>query len=330
MPRGSIPLPILAALGGVACLSLMDAFMKSASLAIGAFSAAWLRAVIGSAIMLPIFAVAEARRPPRAVLKLHIERGVISCFMALTFFYSLTKLPLAETIAISFVAPLVALYLARVLLGEAVSRKAIWGSLLGFAGTVIIVSARLGSADFDRDTLLGLASILVSAMLYAYNFIVMRRQSQLAGPAEVALFHSLVSAVLLPVTAIVVAAVAAIYAAPALFPAPTPAALGAMVSAAARFLATNLITVPGTATLGATAISAALTVVGAMALAWAYARAEAQVLVPMEYSGFLWASLFGWLFFAETVTATTLLGTMLIVLGCWLAAGRAEPEQVVV
>ena len=294
MARGTLPLPVLAALAGVACLSLMDAFMKGAALAIGAFSAAWLRAVMGSALMLPIFFAAGARRPPRHVMKLHLERGVISCFMALTFFYALTKLPLAETIAISFVAPLVALYLARAMLGEIVSRAAVGGSLLGFAGAIIIISNRLGSADFDRDAIAGLASILVSAMLYAYNFIVMRRQSQVAGPVEIALFHSLVTALLLAL------------AVPFLFQLPDEAALGA------------------------TAASAALTVIGAMALAWAYARAEAQVLVPMEYSGFLWALLFGWLFFRETVSPVTVFGTMLIVVGCWIAARRKEPEQVVV
>ena len=57
-----------------------------------------------------------------------------------------------------------------------------------------------------------------------------------------------------------------------------------------------------------------------MAIAWAYARAEAQALVPMEYTGFLWASLFGWAFFREAVTLPTLMGTALIVTGCWLAA----------
>lgn len=294
MARGSLPLPILAALCGVAFLSLMDAFMKGAAIAIGAFSAAWLRALIGTALMLPIFFAAGARRPPRAAMKLHLERGTVSCFMAVTFFYALTKLPLAETIAISFVAPLVALYLARALLGETVSRKAVWGSILGFAGAIVIVSNRLGSAGFDRDAVLGLSAILVSAMLYAYNFIVMRRQSQVAGPAEIALFHSAVTALILTL------------AAPLLF------------------------RVPDTAVLGATAASAALTVIGAMLLAWAYARAEAQVLVPMEYSGFLWAILFGWLFFRETVEPVTVLGTVLIVIGCWIAARRQEPEQVVI
>ncbi len=294
MARRSLPLPILTALAGVALLSLMDAFMKGAALAIGAFSAAWLRALIGSALMLPIFFAAGARRPPREAMKLHIERGTVSCFMAVTFFYALTKLPLAETIAISFVAPLVALYLAHVLLGEAVSRAAVWGSLLGFVGAIVIVSNRLGSAGFDRDAVLGLVSILVSALLYAYNFIVMRRQSQVAKPAEIALFHSAVTALILAL------------AAPFLF------------------------RVPDAAVLGATAASAALTVMGAMLLAWAYARAEAQVLVPMEYSGFLWAVLFGWLFFRETADPVTVIGTGLIVIGCWIAARRQEPEQVVV
>ena len=294
MARIPVPLPIVAALLGVACLSLMDALMKGAALAVGAFSAAWLRAVIGTAMMLPIWLATSARRPPKAVMKLHIERGVVSCFMALSFFYALTKLPIAETIAISFIAPLVALYLARALLGEVIARSAIWGSLLGFLGTVVIVSGRLGRGGFDPDALLGLVSILVSALLYAYNFIVMRRQSQVAGPVEVALFHSLVTALLLAL------------AAPFVFQ------------------------LPNGVTLGETGASAALTVVGAMMLAWAYARAEAQVLVPMEYSGFLWASLFGWLFFREAVAPATLLGTALIVLGCWIAARRKDTEQVLV
>ncbi|WP_133364677.1 DMT family transporter [Qipengyuania sediminis] len=292
--RGANSLPILAALTGVALLSLMDAFMKDAALAIGALTAAWLRAVFGTALVLPLWLATGARRVPRDALALHLERGVVSCFMAVTFFFALTKLPLAETIAISFVAPLVTLYLARVLLGEAVTRAAVGGSLLGFAGTIVIVGDRLGSAGFDADTAWGLAAILLSSMLYAYNFIVMRRQSQVAGPVEVAVFHSGVAALLLAL------------AAPFFFVRPDAGSAGYI------------------------AISAVLTVAGAMTLAWAYARAEAQKLVPMEYSGFLWASLFGWLFFREGVSPVTVFGTALIVAGCWIAARRQDTEQAVV
>lgn len=325
-----LPLPVIAALGGVACLSLMDAFMKGASLAIGAFSAAWLRGAIGAAIMAPIFLLAAPRLPPRAVMKLHLERGIVSCFMALTFFYALTKLPLAETIAISFVAPLVALYLARALLGEVISRAAVWGSVLGFTGAIVIISNRLGRADFDRDAVLGLVSILVSAMLYAYNFIVMRKQSQVAGPVEVALFHSLVTAVLIPLLAALAVVGSAVYLGAVMAPYVGTIPLPALMREALYLVSDQLVRIPDADTLAATAASAALTVCGAMLLAWAYARAEAQVLVPMEYSGFGWASLFGWLFFRETVAPLTLLGTVLIVIGCWIAARRKRPEQVVV
>lgn len=84
---------------------------------------------------------------------------------------------------------------------------------------------------------------------------------------------------------------------------------------------------PGEVTVPLIAGSAVLSVAGAMMFAWAYARAEAQALVPLEYSGFVWAGLFGWLFFREPVTLPTLAGAALIVLGCWLAAPRKRPEQ---
>ena len=282
-------LPRLMAVLAVASLPLMDAYMKSAALAVGALSAAWLRSLIATAIALPLWLARGGRWPQRAVLTLHLQRSVVATFMALTFFYAITKLPLAEAIAISFVAPLIALYLARLMLGEIIRREAIAASLLGFAGTLVIIGGKVGQAEFDRDTALGLAAILTSAMLYAYSFILIRRQSQVAGPAEIATFHSGVSVLLLGI------------------PAPF------------------LFEMPDSDTLRDLAAAAVLTVIGAMAFAWAYARAEAQVLVPLEYSGFLWASVFGWLFFAERLTLPTLAGTAIIVGACWLAARGRRP-----
>ena len=129
-------------------------------------------------------------------------------------------------------------------------------------------------------------------MLYAWNLILQRQQAQIANPGEIATFHSGVG--------------------------------GLVLALAAPFL----LVVPDSETLQAIGISAALTVAGAMVLAWAYARAEAQVLVPLEYSGFLWASLFGWLFFREGVTWPTIVGAAMIAFGSWYAAPRKPPEKV--
>lgn len=284
-------LPFVAAAAGVGCLSVMDAFMKEAALTTGTFTATVLRSLIGAAIIAPFWLLRRAGWPDWPTMKLHIERGIISAFMALSFFYSLTKLPLAEAIAISFIAPLIALYLARILLGEVIQPKAIFASVLGFAGTIVIISGKIGQGDFDNDAALGLAALMVSAMLYAYNFIVIRKQSQRAGPVEIATFHSGIGGMVLLLLVPVLG---------------TPVVSEALLPLAA---------------------AGVLTVCGAMALAWAYARAEAQALVPIEYSGFLWASVLGWAFFREAVTVPTTAGTALIVTGCWLAARKGKVRK---
>jgi drug/metabolite transporter (DMT)-like permease len=287
-PRHTL-LPFAAALMGVGFLSLMDAFMKEAALVAGAYTATLLRAFIGAAIVAPVWLTRGPRIPSRAVMKLHVERGIVSAFMALTFFYAITKLALAEAIALSFIAPLIALYLARVLLGETISRAATLASLLGFAGTLVIVSGRIGGGTFDTDAALGMASLFVSALLYAYNFIVIRRQAQVAGPMEIATFHSGIGGLVLLTLA------------PFLWQPPSGGAWLPLLAAGA------------------------LTVAGSLSIAWAYARAEASALVATEYSGFVWAAIFGWAFFREPVTTPTLAGTALIVAGCWLAARPRPP-----
>lgn len=282
-------LPILVAFAGVGFLSVMDAFMKEAALLAGAFTATLLRSAIGGAIIAPIWLARGPAWPGPRALRLHLLRGVLSAVMALTFFYALTKLPLAETIALAFIAPIVTLYLASVLLGETISRAAIGASLLGFAGTLVIIGGRIGQGSFDEDAALGLASIIVSALLYAYSFIVIRRQAQLAGPVEIATFHSTISALVLLVFA------------PFAWVTPPTEAWAPLIA------------------------GGALTVAGALAVAWAYARAEAQVLVPIEYSGFLWASVLGWVFFNEVPGLATWAGTALIVTGCWLITRQTRP-----
>ena len=289
-PHGHRLLPFVAAFAAVAALSLMDAVMKGASLAAGVYTATLLRALMGAAIIAPFWLARRSGWPSRAVMKLHLERGVISAFMALSFFYSLTKLPIAEAIAISFVAPLIALYLARVMLGEVIRPKAILASVLGFAGTLVIIGGRIGQGAFDDDVGLGLLALGFSALLYAYNFIVIRRQSQAAGPLEIATFHSGVGGLVL---------------------------LG---------FAPFFFQLPNLHALGLIGVGAVLTVGAAMALAWAYAREEAQALMPIEYSAFLWAAAFGWLFFQEKVTLATLAGTALIVTGCWLATRKGRSQ----
>lgn len=277
-------LPFIAAAAGVGCLAVMDALMKGAALAAGTYTASLLRSLVGMALVAPVWLARGAIWPRRNVMKLHIERGIVSAAMALTWFYALTQLPIAEAIALSFVAPLVALYLAHWLLGEQIGKSAIIASVLGLAGTLVILSGRLGRNELDAGLATGLISLAVSALLYAYNFVIIRKQSQVAQPLEVATFHSGIGA------------------------------LVHLVGLPFFFVWPNM------EVLGITALSGLLTVIGAITVAWAYAREEAQWLVPLEYTGFLWASAMGWLIYSERLTLETLTGAALIVVGSMLVA----------
>nr|WP_100867612.1 DMT family transporter [Novosphingobium kunmingense] len=283
-------MPFLAVAAGIASFSVMDGLMKSASLAIGAYSAMLWRSAAGVVLMAPAWKLRGGTMPQAALLRLHALRGANTAGMAVSFFYGITKLPLAEGIAISFIAPLIALYLAAILLGEWVARRAVLASLLGLSGVIVICAARLGEGGYDRDAVLGIAAILFSAALYAWNLILQRQQAQIADPVEIALFQAVFTGL-------------------------------ALLPFAPWF--GHLLPV---AQWSAIALSAVLAMLSLMLIAWGYARAETQVLLPMEYTAFLWAAVTGWVMFGEALTPATVAGAVLIVVGCWIAA-RGHTEQ---
>jgi S-adenosylmethionine uptake transporter len=275
---------------GIAFFSLMDAAMKDLSLALGAYNAVVWRNMIGAVLTGVLFLATRQSWPQIHVLRLHAWRSTVVAAMALSFFWALARLPLAEAIGLSFVAPVIALYLAAILLGETIGREAIIASIAGLGGVAIILFGKF-SGDYDKDALWGVAAVLFSAVVYAYNLVLARQQAQLAGPIEIAFFQNLLlSAVLM-------------LAGPWLLQ-PVPAEKLPMLGAAAT-----------------------LAIVALLLLSWAYARAEAQILIPVEYTAFVWAAIFGWAFFAEPVTVWTIAGTALIVAGS-LVAARVKPVPV--
>ncbi len=279
----------LVALAGIGTYSGMDVVMKGLSLELGAYNAMLWRSILSVALAGALFAWRRPAWPNRDVLRLHIWRGCVIAVMAFFFFWGLKYLPVAEAIGLTFIAPLIALYLAAAILREQIGRQAVIASLIGVMGASTIIVGRL-TGDYDADTGRGIAAILISAMLYAYNIILQRQQALVAKPIEIAFFQN--------VTVIV------------LFASLSP------------WLATQ----PPVAQAPNLALAAVLGLVSLMMMSWAYARAPANSLIPVEYTAFAWAALLGWLVFAESITLATVFGTAMIVTGCLVAAWQ-RPER---
>lgn len=287
-PAISTSAPPLAALAvtAVAILVLtgMDAAMKGLTIAVGVYNAVLWRSLIATAVSAPVWALGKQGWPKRTALALHIRRASVIACVTVLFFWGLARLPIAEAIALSFIAPLIALYMAAVLLGERIGKTAIWASLAGMAGVIVIVAGKVGQTELTHDTLFGVGSILLSTVFYAYNIILMRRQAQIATVREIMFFQNL--------------------------------ALFITLAFAAPWLGEMLPREMWDDALLATALNLA----GLVMLTWAYARAEAQYLVPIEYTSFVWAILLGWFIFDEEVGWSTVAGAGLIVAGCLVVA----------
>ncbi len=191
---------ILSLLAGVFLISVQDVIIKSVSASHAVSMAILLRSLTAFFVLLVIIHFESglaSLRTPRAGLLL--GRGLILLLAYTAYYLSIAALPLAEAIALFFMAPLFVTIMSGPLLGERVGAGAWLAVALGFAGVLLIL--RPGTALFEPAALLS----LFSAVAYAYGMILARRYGR-DTPAAVMAFYqnctyilvSAVFAVMLP------------------------------------------------------------------------------------------------------------------------------------
>lgn len=268
------PLPF--ALAGIAILCAMDAVIKHLSMTL-AVPAVVCLSFWGRAPFAWGWWRARGAKPfDRAMLRFHAVRGVIVAAATLGFFVGLARLPLAEAVTLSFVAPLTIPFVAWALLGERPRRTSLFALGLGFAGVLVAVggaeAAAPGSRRFE-----GVVATLVGAALFAVSLVLLRARAGRDGPARVNLLGSVFPALALTPVALVVGD------APVLADWPWLVAAGALGAAGMALYAT------------------------------AYGRAQAQMLAPVEYTALGWAALLGWAVFAEEPPLRLFAGATIII-----------------
>jgi S-adenosylmethionine uptake transporter len=277
---------VLVAVAAEGLLTLMDALIKLLSARYPVLQIAFLRygfGLIGAALY------AAWRRPGwptgEAVFYNGI-RAVVIVITATSFFFALARLPLADAIALSFISPVLTALFGAALLGERLDWRIAAALAAGFVGMLLIVSSQMSGAGLSDEAVVGAAAVLVSAVGYALNIVVLRHRATRDPLSQIVLFQNLGPALLL--------------AAPVLWVWTPP-------------------------TLGDTALFALLGTLGVTAhtmLAHAFARMEAARLAPVGYVTLVWGVLFGALFFAEIPGLGTVAGAGLIVLGTLLTRRR--------
>lgn len=274
----------LYAAAAIAVLSVMDAVIKGVAQRFPTFEVTFFRYLVGS---LAIVAVAAARRPgwpSREALRANLYRAVLVVVTATSFFYALGALPLAEVLALSFLAPVFIAVFAVLALRERIDARVAAALAFGFAGMAVIVAGQPQGA-FD-GSLWGVAAVLLSTVTYALSMVLLRARAQRDDAVTIVAIQNLAPALMLAGPAAVV------------WVAPTASDWPALVAIGALGVAGHLLMVA------------------------AYARAEAARLAPIEYTALVWAALLGYAFYAETPTPATFAGAGLIIAGAFAVTRR--------
>ncbi|WP_372426042.1 DMT family transporter [Salinarimonas chemoclinalis] len=286
----SLPRAIRDAVLGIGLLSAMDAAVKLATASLPVVQVTFLRFAFGAFAIAAVVAWTRPRVPSWETLRINFVRGLLVVATGLSFFTALSRLPLAEATALSFLAPGFMALFGALILKERVGARALAALAIGFAGMLVIV---FGQGGFSRGfasgvTLdpIGVAAGLAAAVFYALAMVLVRARARIDGVVTiVALQH--------------------------LFPALVLAGPAAVVWEPLTGDLALLFCLVGTLGVG-----------GHLLLARAFRSAEAARIAPIDYTALVWAAALGLVMFGEVPGWATLAGAGLIVAGAVVASRR--------
>lgn len=281
-----LPHPILLVCFGVVFGCGVDAVMKHVMLGgTSVLTATAWRYILGSIIMVALFVASGRAMPGLPAIRFHALRSLAQVISAFCFFYSLTQIALAEAVVMGFSAALMIAPIARVILGEKMSQVTVIATLIGFAGAAIAATAETHGGPAGGNRVYGTAAILVSAVLYALNIVLLRLRTREEDSLTLVTFMNVFPALfLLPFLLV--------------FTRWTPQAEAWPFMILVAFLGIGIWWL----------------------MTLAYGRAHAQTLAPFEYTGLIWSALLGYVFFQEVPGWRVYAGAAIIIAACLVVA----------
>ena len=191
LSRGPV-LGMVCILAATLCFSAGNAIVRGLSSDLPPAEIAFWRSVFGVALQLPLVGWFGATAIKTARLKLHVARGVLHAVSMLLWFVALSLVPLAETAALEFAAPILSTIIALVFLGETLRMRRIVALVVGIAGVLIVVRPGFEVVSWGQGL------ILLSVSLWAGCQLIIRE----LGRTESAFAQGFYTAVVfVPITA---------------------------------------------------------------------------------------------------------------------------------
>jgi drug/metabolite transporter (DMT)-like permease len=220
----------------------------------------------------------------------HFKRSLFGALSMGFSFVSLVYLPLALATALSFLAPLLSVPVAAMILRERPGLMVTGAAILGFGGILLMLAPAFDGPSWDTGTIIGIAAGLATAGTSVISKLQVKTLTMTEPPGTIAFYFALVSMLIGLMT--------------------WPFGWASLSTGALIWL-----------------VAAGLTGGCAhIAMTEAVARAPVSTLAPFEYTAMLWALLFDFLIFSLIPDPLSLGGALLVVVA---AAVVAFADQIV-
>lgn len=210
-------------------------------------------------------------------IRAHVTRSFTNVSGMFLNFAGLTRVPLADAIAIGYAMPLFTVVLAAMFLGEVVRFWRWCAVFVGLIGVLVMLSPHLGQGSGDMEMLWGAIYCLAAAFMFGVALTQVRHMTATESTGSLVFYYSLIAAVISLVT---------IY-------------WGWVLPSRGDFAAL-----------------ASLGILGGMAqilMTESFRHASAAVLAPFAYTSMIWAVGIGYFWFGEVPEMVVLVGTMIVI-----------------
>ncbi len=295
MRSGPVVRAMLLLVFAMLLLPLMDTAAKSlstdydlapASVGLGRFAGQFTFVLLGIALSRTILTRRLQPDRPRPTLMparplIHMVRGALHGGGSMLFFVAVKYMPLADTIAVFFIEPMILLALSALFLGEYVGWPRRIASAIGFCGALLVVQ--------PSYELFGAVALLplLAALMFAVYLLITRRFSAGEHPVTMQLWSA--AGGMITIGACIV--------------------LGELLGGVDyRFTLPNL-----RDEIALIAVMGVISTASHIAVVMAYQLAPASVLAPFSYLEIVSATIFGYVVFDEFPGGLQWVGIVIIV-----------------
>ncbi len=261
---------------GALLLTCMAILVKFLGARLDSFQILFFRSFVGLLFILPLacqqgWGICRTKIP-----LMHMTRGGIGILGNFCFFYSITHLLLADSMALQFSRPLFMIVLAAAFLGETVGWKRGTATMIGFAGILIMTrpfGLGGGPATFELGVLIGALGAFFGALVV----VAIKQLSKTESTTVIMFYYAFWGAIFSLIPALLV------------WQTPTLPELGLLI------------------------LVGFFGIVGQTCITRGVSLAETTVVLPFDYLRIVYAAVFGFLMFGEVPGLWSLLGVIVIV-----------------